>query len=149
MRSKAPFSPEAVVAEFCGATEELWRIRVTGDRYAGEWAREPFRKAGIEYLLADKPKSDLYRDLLPLLNSGKVELLDLPRLSMQLVGLERRTARGGRDSIDHAPGGHDDLANAVAGALLLASRPTGYDETIAWVGDLGDFGGLSGHMFSR
>ena len=27
----------------------------------------------------------------------------------------RRTARGGRDSIDHAPGGHDDLANAVAG----------------------------------
>jgi hypothetical protein len=35
-------------------------------------------------------------------------------------GLERRTARGGRDSIDHAPGGHDDLANAVAGAVALA-----------------------------
>ena len=35
-------------------------------------------------------------------------------------GLERRTARGGRDSIDHAPGGHDDLANAVAGAAALA-----------------------------
>jgi hypothetical protein len=29
-------------------------------------------------------------------------------------------ARGGRDSIDHAPGGHDDLANAVAGAAALA-----------------------------
>ena len=26
----------------------------------------------------------------------------------------------GRDSIDHAPGGHDDVANAVAGALLMA-----------------------------
>ena len=38
----------------------------------------------------------------------------------QLCGLERRTARGGRDSIDHAPGGHDDLANAVAGAAALA-----------------------------
>ncbi|MGI4794054.1 MAG: Arm DNA-binding domain-containing protein [Janthinobacterium lividum] len=30
---------------------------------------------------------------------------------------ERRTARGGRDSIDHAPGAHDNLVNAVAGAL--------------------------------
>jgi hypothetical protein len=52
-------------------------------------------------------------------------LLDLRRLTAQLCGLERRTTRGGRDSIDHAPGGHDDLANAVAGALLLtaARRP--------------------------
>jgi hypothetical protein len=39
----------------------------------------------------------------------------------QFVGLERRTSRGGRDSIDHAPGGHDDVANAVAGAAWLAS----------------------------
>jgi hypothetical protein len=26
--------------------------------------------------------------------------------------------RGGRDSIDHGPGSHDDVANAVAGVLL-------------------------------
>src|SRR4028118_1149534 len=56
------------------------------------------------------------RDLLPLLNSGRVELLDSPRLVAQLCGLERRVARSGRDAIDHAPGAHDDLANAVAGA---------------------------------
>jgi hypothetical protein len=31
----------------------------------------------------------------------------------QLCELERRTARGGRDSVDHAAGGHDDVANAV------------------------------------
>jgi hypothetical protein len=67
-----------------------------------------------------KPKSDLYRDLLPLLNSGRVELLDHPRLVTQLCGLERRTARGGRDSVDHRPGGHDDVANAVAGAVAQA-----------------------------
>ncbi len=63
------------------------------------------------------------RDLskLPLLNSRKVEL---PRLASQFCGLERRTARGGRDSIDHSPGAHDDIANAAAGALLLtAARP--------------------------
>ena len=41
-----------------------------------------------------------------------------PRLQAQLCGLERRTARGGRDSIDHAPGGHDDIANSVCGVLV-------------------------------
>jgi hypothetical protein len=40
-------------------------------------------------------------------------------LVSQLVGLERRTARSGHDSIDHGPNGHDDIAKAVAGALLL------------------------------
>jgi hypothetical protein len=37
-------------------------------------------------------------------------------LIAQIVGLERRVSRAGRDSIDHTPGGHDDIANAVAGA---------------------------------
>jgi hypothetical protein len=55
---------------------------------------------------------------LPLLNSGKIALLDHPRLIAQLCGLERRTARSGKDSIDHAPGAHDDIANGVAGALV-------------------------------
>jgi hypothetical protein len=69
------------------------------------------------------PKSELYRDLLPVLNSGGASLLDAPRLVNQLISLERRTARGGRTSIDHPPGGYDDLANAVAGALALAVKP--------------------------
>jgi hypothetical protein len=44
-------------------------------------------------------------------------------LTNQLVGLERRTTRAGRDSIDHAPSGHDDLANAVAGTFdVIAGR---------------------------
>jgi hypothetical protein len=37
-----------------------------------------------------------------------------------------RTARSGKDSIDHSPGGHDDLANVVAGVLVgldLDRRP--------------------------
>jgi hypothetical protein len=70
--------------------------------------------------MSDKTKSELYQAVLPILNSGAAELLDLPRMISQFVGLERRTARGGRDSVDHAPGGHDDLANCVAGALTLA-----------------------------
>jgi len=117
---KPPFSPEGVVVEFAEALKSYGIARVTGDRYAGEWPRERFRTHGIAYDLADRPKSDLYRDVLPLLNSGKAELLDLKGVTSQLCGLERRTARGGRDSIDHSPGAHDDLANSVAGALLLA-----------------------------
>jgi hypothetical protein len=62
-----------------------------------------------------RPKSDLYHDLLPLINANRIELLDNRRLAAQLIGLERRISRQGKDSIDHPPGGHDDLANAAAG----------------------------------
>jgi hypothetical protein len=118
---RAPFSPEGIVTEFSGLLRTYGVRKAVGDRYAGEFVREPFRTRGIQYELAAQPKSDLYRDVLPMLNSGKVELLDLPRLTAQLCGLERRTARSGRDSIDHAPGSHDDIANSVCGALLLAA----------------------------
>ena len=75
---------------------------------------------------SDLPKSGLYLDLLPALNSGSVELPPDDRLVNQLIGLERRTARGGRDIIDHAPGGHDDRANVVAG-LVSAGPVSTYD----------------------
>jgi hypothetical protein len=116
---RPPFSPESVVEEFVGVLRSYRIDRVYGDRYAGEWPRERFREHGIGYEPAEKAKSDLYRELLPLLNSRRVELLDHPRLINQVCSLERRTARGGRDSIDHPPGQHDDIANAAAGALTL------------------------------
>lgn len=125
---KPPFSPERTVAEFAELLKTYGVTSIEGDRYAGEWPREQFRKHGIDYQPSDKTKSDLYRELLPLLNSGRVELLDHPRLRAQLASLERRTARGGRDSIDHPPGAHDDVANAAAGALVLAAQP--YDPVI-------------------
>jgi len=115
---RPPFSPDDVVQEFATLLKSYGIGRVRGDRYAGMWPRERFQVHGIEYLVATKPKSDLYRDLLPILNGGRVELLDLPRLASQLCGLERRTARGGRDSIDHGPGAHDDIANSVSGAVV-------------------------------
>ena len=122
---RPPFSPENTIEDFAKLLSDYKISTVTGDRYAGEFPREQFRKHGITYELSELPKSDIYRDTLPLLNSGKVELLDLPRLITQLCGLERRTARSGKDSIDHGPGQHDDVANAVAGVLLkaLVGRP--------------------------
>jgi hypothetical protein len=117
---RPPFSPEAVVQEFAETLRAYRITTVTGDRYGGEWPRERFRTHGIVYEVADRVKSDLYRELLPLVNSGRVELLDDARLLAQFTGLERRTARSGKDSIDHGPGGHEDLANAAAGALVGA-----------------------------
>jgi hypothetical protein len=63
----------------------------------------------------------LYQALLPLLTSARCELLDVKRLYVQLLGLERRTTRGGRDVIDHPPRGADDVANAAAGALVAVT----------------------------
>jgi hypothetical protein len=44
----------------------------------------------------------------------------------QFETLERRTGHGtGKDSVDHPVGLHDDVSNAVAGALCLALRESG------------------------
>jgi hypothetical protein len=119
---KPPFSPEAVVEEFCEALTEYRVTHVRGDRYGAQWVAEQFKKRGIEYRPADLSRSDIYRELLPLLNSRRAQLLDQPRLIAQTCGLERRVARGGKDSIDHGPGSHDDLINSGAGALVYAAR---------------------------
>ena len=120
---RAPFSPEEVVKEFADVLKGYRVSSVVGDRFAGEFAREPFRKRGISYKLSDRPKSDLFRDLLSLVNSRRTELLDNARLVAQLCALERRTSRAGKDSIDHPPNAHDDLANACAGALVACEAP--------------------------
>jgi hypothetical protein len=69
----------------------------------------------------------MYVDLLPLINSRRIDLLDHTKLVNQLCSLERRTARGGRDSIDHPPQGHDDLINAVAGLAAAVTKHSAYN----------------------
>jgi hypothetical protein len=118
LERRPPFSPDTVVSEFA-ATLKGYRIgHVTGDRYAGEWPREAFRRFGIEYQPCAKTKSELYSALLPLINSRRVDLLDDKALIGQLVNLERRVGWGGRDAIDHGPGARDDRINVVAGVLV-------------------------------
>jgi hypothetical protein len=129
---RPPFSPDDVTAEFAALLKAYGVGTVRGDRYGGLWPRERFAAYGVEYTVADRVKSDIYRDLLPALNSGRVELLDHARLVAQLCGLERRTAHGGRDSIDHAPGAHDDIANAIAGAVVTAVRTVDYNAMTFW-----------------
>jgi hypothetical protein len=121
LERRAPFSPDSVVEELA-ATLKSYRIStVVGDRYAGEWPRERFQVHGVRYEPSELNRSELYLAFLPFVNSGRVELLDSPRMVTQFVGLERRTSRAGKDSVDHAPGAHDDIANAVAGVIAMSS----------------------------
>ena len=117
---RAPFDPEVVTDECCALLRLYGIDRVEGDAFAGEWPREQFRKRGVVYDVSKRAKSALYVDFLPAINSGKVELPDSSIAVNQFAALERRTARSGRDVVDHPPGGRDDVANAVAGACLLA-----------------------------
>ena len=113
---------------------KTYRItEVQGDRYGGAWPRDRFREHGISYETAAKPKSDLYQDLLPAINSHMVDLLDdaspdcavraasnaEPREVAATASIMRRNA-------------HDDLANAVAGVVsMLATDANEYDESLS------------------
>jgi len=119
-RWPAPHNPQSVIREMAEVLRAYGVRRVTGDRYAGEWPRQEFMKHQIAYNPAPQVRSRLYLDLLPLVLSGRVELLDIRQLFSELRNLVRRPRSGGRDSVDHPPRGHDDLANAVAGAVTLA-----------------------------
>ena len=116
---KPPFSPDGVVEEYSELLSQYGIKLVTGDRYGGQFPVELFRKYGIEYITADRPRSDLYRDTLPLMNSGRVELPEHAQLLNQFTSLERRTARSGRETIDHGPSGSDDYCNSAAGVITL------------------------------
>jgi hypothetical protein len=94
---------------------------VTGDAYAAEWVVEAFRKCGIEYRKSKLDRSEIYLGFLPLVTAGELLLIDHPRAIAQFAGLVRRTFPSGKDRIDHEINGHDDLANSIAGAAVLAS----------------------------
>jgi hypothetical protein len=119
----APFDPDSATEEFAKLIKAYGIRRVTGDRYAGQWCAQAFQKRGITYTPSELPKSGLYTDLLPKLMAKQIRLVDNTRLVNQLASLERRTARGGKDSIDHPPNGKDDVANVVAGLASIAAAP--------------------------
>jgi hypothetical protein len=123
---KPPFSPEFVVAEFADLVRKYRCLQAFGDRYGGEWVVEQFQKHSVHYEPTERTKSEFYLDILPLINSRAVALLEHEKMVRQLVSLERTQQRfGSRDRVDHPRGMHDDVANAVAGAIVLAHLDSG------------------------
>jgi hypothetical protein len=120
MERVPPFSPDDVVREFASTLKRYGVSSVTGDRYGAEWVTEAFRKVGVTYKNSDMSASELFKELVPLLNTRTISLLENEKAIGQLCALERRTGRSGNDSIDHPRGGHNDLAVAIAGSAWLA-----------------------------
>lgn len=117
-----PFVPSSAVSELAGVMSQ-YRIRsATADRYGSEWVREAFRDHGISIKNSELTKSEIYLEFLPMILNGQVELLDDKRLVGQLANLERRTRTGGKDSVDHGLGLHDDCANSCAGICVIAAK---------------------------
>lgn len=132
--ARPPFKPQYVVEDFAATLKNYGITQVESDRYAGEWVNEAFRNHGIIVKPSELSASELYLNFLPLVANGTVELLDNKRLKVQFAGLERRTRLGGKDLIAHYPGGHDDLANAAAGACLMAAKGPGVEPRIRSLG---------------
>ncbi len=136
--ARPPFSPEIITSDFCRLLKTYDITSIISDRYAGSWVTEQFSRFGVVCVQSAEPKAELYVNLLPLVNSRRIELLDHRKMIGQLCGLERYTARSGRDLIDHAPSGHDDLINAVAGAAACSGVHGAYDTSYRWLDDVPD-----------
>jgi len=123
-RYKPRFNPHDVIRDMAEEVKRYGVRRVTGDQYAAEFTAQAFASCGIGYVKADLPKSGLYLELLHKMTANEIELLDDETTVNEISSLERRTRSGGKDSIDHPPGGHDDLANAIAGLCVVAVKKT-------------------------
>ncbi|MDA2926326.1 hypothetical protein MYX78_03670 [Acidobacteria bacterium AH-259-G07] len=118
---RAPFNPRDAVAKFAKICKEYGIHQITGDHFAGQTFRSDFQDSGLTYHPCKQTKHQLYEALEPKINAGEVELLDIPKLQEQILGL---TVRGTK--VDHLSGEHDDFANCTAGVVSLAAA-RGYD----------------------
>jgi hypothetical protein len=120
------FSPEQVVKEIAQLCIFYNVQTVYSDAYASGFVTELFVKEGLRHDVIKENKSALYVNLLGVINSRKVELLDDRRSISELVNLERRVGFAGKDRIDHPPGCHDDSANCIAGLTSVVRDNGGF-----------------------
>jgi hypothetical protein len=118
---RPPFSPAQVCAELRDWLQQYRLSICIGDAYAAGWVVDQLAGLGVTYQHSIRNRSEIYLNALPVFASGRVLLLENERLVNQLVSLERMTSPNGRDRID-ARHGHEDLANAVCGVIVLAAQ---------------------------
>ena len=134
--TRAPFDPVEVTRSYATLLKDYRLSKAFGDGYSAEWAVSAFKDCGIRYERADKNKSALYLEALPLFMRGAIRIPDLPILTRELRLLERQTHRSGRDTVDHGRHGMDDFVNALCGCAAYATGKGkyAYDTTLQWVG---------------
>ena len=120
------FDPQQVTKDYAELCKQYRISGIVGDAYAAQWVAGAWLDTGVIYSTSDIPKSQIYLECLPLFARGLVQLPDHPKLIRELRLLERVTHRGGKDSVDHPRGQHDDHANAVCGVLRTLSNYLGF-----------------------
>jgi hypothetical protein len=111
---RPPFSSEQVCADFAVLLRSYRISTMAANRWARRFPAEQMRKHGTDKRHSERNKSEIYRDVLAAINSGRCELLDHPRPITQersqrrlddVQPARRRRARTGphnRDSVNHA-----------------------------------------------
>ena len=125
LRERKPrFIPQEVVHEFAQLLKFYGITEVWGDRYAGGFHSDEWRRNGIVFKPSENDTSENYIRWLPLLLSGRARLLDNKTLRSQTCALERSVTPNGHEKITHPrmANAHDDLSCAVAGAMVTADR---------------------------
>jgi hypothetical protein len=121
VRERRPrFIPAQIISEYAALLKTYGITEVHGDKYAGAFHSEEWKRCGIVYKPDPSSASDLYLSLLPALLANRVRLLDSKTLRLQLTGLERRVGLNDREFIGHPVGAgmRDDVSCAAAGALV-------------------------------
>ena len=130
--TKPPFDPQEVVKSYAALLNEYGVTEVTGDGYSESWVETAFQDAGIAYQRSELKRSQLYLEALPLFTRGAVSIPDLQPLLRELRLLERRTHRGGKDTVDRPRRGSDDYANALCGCAATVRSRSNWHR--GWIG---------------
>ena len=102
-RPRPPFDPLSA-ARVRRPVEALGIRAVTGIASRPGWVATTFERLGVRYAPSALTRSDLYAELLTIINAREVELPYVPRLLEQLAGLHRRPGRSGRDAMSTPSG---------------------------------------------
>ena len=95
----APFDPEIGHRRARAAVPLLRHQHHAWRRlFSSHGVSTAFERRAIQYRHCELPRTALYLNLLPYLNARTIRLLDHPKTVNQIAALERRTARGARDS---------------------------------------------------
>jgi hypothetical protein len=132
---RAPFDPNAVVAEYAALLKEYRVRKLSGDNYSAAWVEMAWKAEGLIYERSELAKSGIYLESLPLFVRQVVAIPEQSTLTRELRLLERRTSRAGKDIVDHGRTGSDDYANSLCGLLYLLTKKKKYryDTSMKWV----------------
>ena len=122
------------MAQIAATLKSYGILRVTADRWGLNFVATEFARHDITLEYSAKTSSEIFRQALPIIRSGRVRLVDNDRMVGQFSNLERRILPGGGERISHPERGghHDDVAVTVAGCLVaLSTVSSGGPE--AWI----------------